>query len=519
MRKCSSASGLPPCKPFKTMLLPVAAKHGILEKVHSMSDVTETLVMKFNEKNRYANFGPCVRQLLIPGFRGMREMSVNIEFPITAISGLNGAGKTTVGQLAICAYKKPSTSVDYKRQYIKDFFPVSPADPKPISDDAKITYTYETDDRKKPQEVTVSRVSSAWSGYKRQPERFCQYIGFTVYIPKVERRDLSVYGGASLLFTERREIDPKVIKMMARIIGHKYDDVSFQGVSHKNKESEIGIASRLGYSYSENNMGFGEGRVLYTVDMLETSPAQSLFILEEPETSLHENAQHEFAKYLLDVCNRRHHQIILSTHSSVILKALPSQARKLLVRDKEGVEISDRLSSHQIRSILSGGRVRTLDICVEDNFAKALLTEILRQKNRDILKTLAIHDIGDKDAVRKAVAVLNRIGKKSIAVRDADVGASPKDGLLSFPGSRPPEREVFSHPAVAHLIFEKYGIDLDWTLERNGVDDHHGIAAHVAQEAFVDEAVVVAIAVEKYVEENQSTFNSLISHIVAASRD
>jgi len=212
-----------------------------------------------------------------------------------------------------------------------------------------------------------------------------------------------VYGGATLQFTEKRKIDDEVIKKMARIIGHKYDDVVFQGVSHKGKESEVGIASRLGYSYSENNMGFGEGRILYTVDKLETSPEQSLFILEEPETSLHESAQHEFAKYLLDVCNRRHHQIILSTHSSIIINALPSEARKLILRDETGVDIRNKISSYQVRSILSAGHVRQLDICVEDVFAKVLLTEVIRIKNKELLKAVAIHDIGDKDAVREAV--------------------------------------------------------------------------------------------------------------------
>lgn len=303
---------------------------------------------------------------------------------------------------------------------------------------------------------------------------------------------------------------------MARIIGHKYDDVSFQGVSHKDKESEIGIASRLGYSYSENNMGFGEGRVLYTVDRLETSPEQSLFILEEPETSLHENAQHEFTKYLIDVCNRRHHQIILSTHSSVILKALPPEARKLIVRDQDGVEIRNRISANQVRSILSGGHARQLDVCVEDVFARVLLTEVIRVKNRELLKAIAIHDIGDKDAVREAVWVLRRTGKNAIAVRDADVGAAPKDGLLSFPGALPPEREVFSNGAVRKLISKKYGIDVDWILDRDDVKDHHKIAFCIAAEAEADEEVVRALAIERYVQDIAGEFDDLISRVGAA---
>lgn len=478
-----------------------------------MADSTNKLHSKYATKNRYSNFGHCLRQIHIDGFRGISAMDLTLDHPVTAISGLNGAGKSTLGQLAICAYRKPSTALDYRRQYIKDFFPISVADPKPVTDKAKVVYIYETDDHKKPQEVTISRASSAWSGYKRQPERHCYYIGFTVYIPKVERRDLSVYGGATLTFTEKRDLDQEVIEHVARIIGHKYDTVGFQGVSHKNRESEIGVASRLGYSYSENNMGFGEGRILYTVDALEKSPEQSLFILEEPETSLHESAQYEFTKYLLDVCNRRHHQVILSTHSSVILNALPSKSRKLLIRDSNGVELLNEISSNQVRSILSSGHVRALDICVEDVFAKVLLSEIIRGKRKELLKTVAIHDIGCKDAVREAVRVLKKTGKNAIAVRDADVGPNPSEGLFSFPGAKPPEVEVFSHDAVRELMKSKYGVDVDWILLRDEVKDHHAVAACIAKEAEAEVEVIRTLAIERYIEEISSEFDPLIQAI------
>ena len=478
-----------------------------------MVDIVKKLKQQYSDKNRYSNFGPCLRKVHIDGFRGIESIDIDLEFPVTVVSGLNGAGKSTIGQLAICAYKKPSSSVDYKRLYVKDFFPISPADPKPISDEAKVIYSYETDDHKKQKEVTISRAKSAWSGYKRQPERNCYYVGFTVYIPKVERRDLSVYGGSSLQFTEKREIDIEVVRKMARIIGHKYDNVMFQGVSHKGKESEVGIASRLGYSYSENNMGFGEGRILYTVDKLETSPEKSLFILEEPETSLHESAQYEFAKYLLDVCYRRKHQIIISTHSSAIIDALPPEARKLILRDETGVDFRNRISSSQVRSVLSSGHVRQLDICVEDIFAKVLLTEIIRIKKKELLKSVAIHEIGDKDAVREATRVLKKTGKKAIAVRDADVGSAPQDSLYSFPGNEPPEKQVFMHLEVKALIKCKYDLDVDWILEKNGIKDHHQFAKFLAYEAETEESVIRTVAIEKYISEINGEFDDLIAAI------
>nr|CAD29421.1 hypothetical protein [Synechococcus elongatus PCC 7942 = FACHB-805] len=401
----------------------------------------------------------------------------------------------------------------YKRLYIKDFFPVSPADPKPISDSAKVVYFYETDDYQKPKEVTVSRVKSSWSGYKRQPERYCYYIGFTVYLPKVERRDLSVYAGVNLQFTEKRDIEAEVVKKMARIIGHKYENVAFQGVSHNGKESEVGIAYRLGYSYSENNMGFGEGRILYTIDKLESSPEQSLFILEEPETSLHESAQHEFAKYLLDVCNRRHHQIILSTHSSVIVNALPPESRKLMIRDEGGVDIRNKISSGQLRSILSSGHVRSLDICVEDNFAKVLLIEVIRMKRKALLKIVEIHAIGSTDAVREAVRILKKTGKKAIAVRDADIGPSEKEGLYSFPGNKPPEKEVFEHSAVKAFFKSKYDLDVEWFFQYKNVSDHHYYAKCIASEIASDESVIQTSAIEEYLKHVNNNFDYLIDAI------
>ncbi|MCD8503543.1 MAG: ATP-binding protein [Burkholderiaceae bacterium] len=478
-----------------------------------MTTSVEKLAQQFTEKNRYANFGPCLRKIVVHGFRGLQELHVHVEHPITAISGINGAGKSTLVQLVSCAYRKPTTAVDYKRQYVKNFFPVSPADPTPILTDARITYSYETDDYRRHQEVTVSRVNSAWSGYKRQPERYCYYIGFTVYIPKVERRDLSVYGGASLKMNERRELDPFIVSQMARIIGLDYQEVSFQGVSHKDKKSEIGIASRLGSSYSENNMGFGEGRVLYTIDLLEKSPEQSLFVLEEPETSLHESAQREFARYLIDVCVRRHHQIFLTTHSSVMLAELPASSRKLIMRTQDGVLVEDRISATQLRSALSDGWVRDYIVFVEDEFAKCMLTEAIRVSDRQLLRQVAIHEAGDVDAVRKAAILLRKVGKLAIAVRDGDIGDSISEGIFSFPGCSAPEKVVFSHSDVKALLKQKYDLDVDWLMRKNNIEDHHQITAMLAHEADTVLEVVRTVSIECYVSANLTEFKNLIRQI------
>lgn len=466
-----------------------------------MPDPRIALIQKYSPQNRYANFGPSLRTMKINGFRGITELEINLNFPVTAISGLNGAGKSTVGQLSLSAYKKPTTTTNYNRFYIREFFPASVADPNPFTDDASIIYFYETDDRINPKQVTVSRAASEWSGYKRQPERKCFYIGFTIYIPKVERKDVSIYRGQDIVLTTLRGIPDEIKTKVGRILGQQYDGLHFQSISHGGKTGELGIASRFGYTYSENNMGFGEGRVMYSVDLLENSPEQSLFVIEEPETSLHENAQFEFVKYLLDVCNRRHHQIILSTHSNIILEALPAEGRKLLLRDQQGISVYDGLTSTRARSILSGGHARGLTVCVEDDFAKLLLTEMIRKIEPQLLKAIQIEPIGDTKAVRSAILLLNRLGKNALAVRDADKGPDIQNSIFSFPGQYPPEKEVYLNNSVQAKILEDYAINVNDVFTNRDVTDHHKYTSELASEIEMLPDFLRTISIQKYIDD------------------
>jgi predicted ATPase len=463
-----------------------------------MSDVAKIIREKFQPKNRYKNFGPCIREIRIQGFRGITDLNLDFNYPIVAFSGLNGAGKSTVGQLLACAYRRPTTASNYRRFYIKDFFPSSIADPSPFESDARVAISYETSNAPTAQEVTVSWVGNGWSGYNRQPERFCYYVGLTLYIPKIERRDLSIYRAHQIERRDRRVIPENIRSMIGNILTQPYDEIAFQTFGHNKNEVKLAMANRHGRQYSENNMGFGEGRALYMVDLLENRPEHSLFILEEPETSLHEDAQYKIVKYFLDVVNRRHHQIFMSTHSSTILDALPPEARKFIYRDHQGTRVYDQISATRARAMLSGGYRRSLVVCVEDEFAKFVLTEIIRDVEPSLLKAIRIEPVGSTDAVREAVRFLNSAGASAIGFRDGDKGSSPKDKLFSLPGSTPPELEVFRSPGVGAIFTETYGLDIsEFMGMRTGID-HHEICDALAAETEEAPLVIGKLAASAY---------------------
>ena len=88
-------------------------------------------------------------------------------------------------------------------------------------------------------------------------------------------------------------------------MGTPYDCVEVAKIINQSKEAEMGFASKFGATYSENHMGCGEARLIRMIDSIESAPEKSLIVIEEPETALHQDAQHNLALYFLRVCKRK----------------------------------------------------------------------------------------------------------------------------------------------------------------------------------------------------------------------
>jgi len=325
-------------------------------------------------------------------------------------------------------------------------------------------------------ECKISRKKQGgWTDYSNQPVKYGFYIGVLLFVPKVERTDFSIYNSQITVPVSKRIISDKIRNYASSILNCQYKEIAFQSITDGEKNKEVGLVQKYNNVYSENHMGFGEGRLLYFIDMLENKPDKSLFIIEEPEISLHEDAQYKFVKYLMDVCNRKHHQIILTTHSSIIINALPPEGRKLILRDVyQEVKVLDRVSGNRVKSILSDGNSKTLTICVEDEFASLKLKEAIRQIKPELLPLLNISFIGDKEVVANTVKLLNdKMDINAIGIRDADVGEDKMNRLFKLPGSLPPEKEVYENRMVQEGLYKEYNIHIPTILSGVGVVDHH----------------------------------------------
>ena len=234
-----------------------------------MSDIKKKLASKFRKMDRFSNFGSCLNSVVINGFRGL-SCPVDFEFPVTAITGLNGTGKSTVGQLLLCGYKKLS-GTEYRRFYVKDFFPVSVADPSPFTLDASIEFTYHSEKPSLQQTLTVSRAKKEWGGYKRQPEKVSIYIGLAFYLPKVERRDLTIYSAKNIRLTEREEVE-YAAAIASRILGNSYDEVFFRVLRLRHVKRRWGWQVDLAHSTPKTTWGSEKVELFARFDCWKNAP-------------------------------------------------------------------------------------------------------------------------------------------------------------------------------------------------------------------------------------------------------
>ena len=462
-----------------------------------MPDPRTALQSMFSITNRYANFGDALTRMHVQGFRCHVNTIIDIESPITAFCGPNGTGKSTLLQLAASAYKNPNPNG--RPYYIYDFLVVGTLDPHPFAENASVEFRYWQENRTaRPVTLSRSHVAQGWRGYRRRPTRIVFFAGIGLYLPKIERRDFIVHKANQLIIANSSVVSDEIKQSTCGILGCQYDGILANTVSYSKQTGIVISVQRQGVTYSEAHMGYGEGRSQYLIRALETLTDRSLVLIEEPETSLHPSAQHEFGKYLVDVARRKRHQILLTTHSEFILEALPSQSIIYLHRSDAGVRKIVGLTPLQATSLMSNGHVKALNILVEDNCARSVLREIIRRIDADFLKSVGIYPAGDASTIAATVRNLRETGWAVAAVRDADKGEAPDENIYKLPGDQPPEKELFASVAVKEFLRLSYQTNLDDFAAGLAAVNHHDWFERLADFLSVDESHLVGDVARAY---------------------
>jgi len=353
------------------------------------SEIRTSTINQLIEKVQSKNYGKYLLKATIDRARSFQNQSISFDFPVTALVGPNGGGKTTILGAAACAYKAIRPSLFFAKSGRFD------------SSMQNWRFEYELIDRDTKSSDTLRRTAKfanyRWS--RGVMNREVIVFGVSRTVPANERPELKQCISGKFDVDEDRitEIGAEAVESVARILDKDISDFSSVRVDSRGRVTLLAGQTPQGEAFSEFHFGAGESSVIRMVMQLEAIPVHSLVLIEEIENGLHPVATIRMVEYLIDLALRRRIQVIFTTHSNEALKPLPDKAIWAAVN---GSLYQGKLDIGSLRAI-SGQVDSRLVVFVEDAFAQAWVEEILRATPSVAMDAISVHAMeGDSTAVR-----------------------------------------------------------------------------------------------------------------------
>lgn len=399
------------------------------------SQIRQSTINALREKVARRNYGKYLLKINLVHVRGLHDQTVNFEFPVTALIGPNGGGKTTILGAAGTAYSaiKP-----------RQFFTKSGR-----FDDSMANWRmeYELIDREVNRTDTFRRTaafhSSKWS--RSAVDRPTVALGVARTVPASERREMqrcasgSFVPDAALVDAIQRPVADAVEKILGKNIS-RYSHVR---VDRAGRVSLLTGQTDGGVGYSEFHFGAGESSIIRMVMQIEAMEQNSLVLIEEIENGLHPVATIRLVEYLIEAAHRKSIQAIFTTHSNDALLPLPAEA---IWASINGRVFQGKLDIGSLRAITGQIDARLAIFC-EDDFAAAWIRAMLRSRRGLAVDAIEVHPMaGDGTAVN-----INRYHNQSPARRfpsicildgDSRQVESAAEHVYRLPGADP-EAYVF----------------------------------------------------------------------------
>lgn len=411
------------------------------------SEIRDSTINQLLEKVAGRNYGKYLLKVSIAKARSFADKAITLDFPVTAIVGPNGGGKTTVLGAAACAYKavKPSLYFSKSGKFDENM--------------QNWRFDYELIDRSARPNDTIRR-SANFTNFKWSREgldRDVQIFGVSRTVPATERKEMRrcVSGTFDVSPDQIIPIGAEAAKAVARILDKDVSAFSRANVDKRGRVTLLSGATADGKRYSEFHFGAGESSVIRMAMILEAVAENTLVLIEEIENGLHPVATVRMVEYLIELAERRKIQVIFTTHSNDALRPLPDKAIWAAVN---GALFQGKLDVGSLRAI-SGQVDSQLVVFVEDNFSKLWMEEILRSVPGVSMDALSVHAMeGDGNAVNvSAYHNLNpTVAQPAICIIDGDSKQqdSKQNRVFRLPGQSP---ESYIFDKVIEKLHEKAG--------------------------------------------------------------
>ena len=300
-------------------------------------------------------------EIRLRGIRGIRDLRIVLDYPVSVIAGGNASGKSTVLFAAACAYQVPGAGArDFVPSTLFPDFRPRLGRLRDGHDEIVIEFDYATADGRR---AMRWRRSKGWNrsflGRKNasQPER---QVCLRAEVP-----------GMSRLTSAPREtpMTASQIEFAQQMLPFRYREVVDLGSGTK---TLLFAAQKGGAAYSELHMAAGERAILRLAQEIAQLKG-ALVLIDEIETGLHPWVQQLLMLQLQQLALRNDLQIIVTSHSPVVLDAVPAHGRIFLERHEGGGVSVHPPYRDLVQDALYGRSAAVLNLLGEDEAAEGIL--------------------------------------------------------------------------------------------------------------------------------------------------
>lgn len=338
-------------------------------------------------RGKKALMGEFLESVQIKNLRGIQDLRVPFSYPVTVIAGSNGCGKSTVLFACACAY-----DVDGRRDYFPTtLFPNLKTSTLQDESENRPSFEYSYKTGGSPMTMRWGRGKS-WSrsffGRKnaKQPKREVALRTLANLTSPSEVRSILQIGNKHF---DQHEISADLIAFAHRVLPFKYKGL--QVLQSKNKDLLFATRQDTQAEYSEFHMSAGE-RALLRISKDISNLNNALILIDEIEAGLHPFTQQQVMLELQRLALRNNLQIIVTSHSPVVLESVPVEGRVFLERTQDDVVLLPPYRDIFQRA-LYGSSINKLSILCEDSVAENLIRGVVDHINTSSELNLSPDDI------------------------------------------------------------------------------------------------------------------------------
>lgn len=409
-----------------------------------------------------------LEEVRIRKLRGINDLRVPFDYPVSVLAGPNACGKSTVLFACACAYRVPGRSVrDFSPSSVFPNFTGGTTVYQDAQSETELEFHYLDNGERLSMMWRRGRGrgrgrgrswARSYMGRKggQQPERGLYMRTLANLTNPSEVRSILQIARQPL---ETEPVTDDLLIFAHRVLPRRYRNLS--RITAQTRDllfAELEGSSQA--SYSEFHMSAGE-RAILRISKDISGLRDALILIDEVEAGLHPYTQQQAMLEFQRLALRNQLQIIVASHSPVVLDSVPSEARLFLNRDENTAEVTLVEPYRDVlQKALYGQSRDQLSILCEDEVAEGLLLGFLDVLNVEMglrHDDVVIGRDTGRDEFPGHIRTLGKFGKLSDFLVVLDGDSRDREGVLIqaaseqhaaiqplfLPGEGPPEAWIW----------------------------------------------------------------------------